>query len=317
LFVNWVCQVYKRLIFDIEEAGVAWLQVDQILRLRTETGQGKEYFVNLGDVKEYYALYDEESRLLSEEGQLEFERTKDIIKRFIPAPPGSVADIGGATGRYSYWLTSLGYESHLVDLSPVLVEKARKAAANYGGTNLASCEVGDARELKFRDNSLNAVLSMGPLYHLTEASERMQSLREVHRVLNGGGVLFAAGISRFASAVYGLMEEAIIDTEIKTIIEQDLATGQHRNTLGKVENFTSAYFHQPLELKAEVEEAGFSNVKIFAVEGIALLIGHLHTYMQDAQLRGTLLKFLRLLESEPALLGATSHLMCVGYKKQL
>jgi 2-polyprenyl-3-methyl-5-hydroxy-6-metoxy-1,4-benzoquinol methylase len=66
-------------------------------------------------MEQYYAEFPEDDRLKSGFGQLEFERTKTIVQRFLPLPPAVVADVGGGTGPYSFWLASLGYEVHLID----------------------------------------------------------------------------------------------------------------------------------------------------------------------------------------------------------
>ena len=61
--------------------------------------------------------------------------------------------------------------------------------------------VGDARQLNREVQSVDVVLLLGPLYHLTERSARIGALREAHRILRYGGIIFAAGISRFASTL--------------------------------------------------------------------------------------------------------------------
>ena len=76
-------------------------------------------------IEQYYAEYPENERLSSARGQLEFERTKRIVQRFLPSPPGIVADVGGGTGPYSFWLSSLGYNTHLIEPSIPLAEGCR------------------------------------------------------------------------------------------------------------------------------------------------------------------------------------------------
>src|SRR5204862_445674 len=100
-------------------------------------------------------------------------------------------------------------------------------------------------------------LLLGPLYHLTEPSDRLAALREAHRVLRGGGIIFAAAISRFASALDGLVRGFLHDEQFVRIVERDLKDGQHRNPTEHPAYFTTAFFHHPDELRAEVEEAGF------------------------------------------------------------
>ena len=74
---------------------------------------------------------------------------------------------------------------------------------------LASCRVGDARALEMPDETADVVLMLGPLYHLTDAGDRAGALREAARVLKPGGWLFAAAISRYASALDGLARDLL------------------------------------------------------------------------------------------------------------
>ena len=73
-------------------------------------------------MEQYYAEFPGDDRLKSGFGRLEFERTKRIVDRFLPPPPAVVADVGGGTGPYSFWAASLGYEVHLIDPSPRLLQ---------------------------------------------------------------------------------------------------------------------------------------------------------------------------------------------------
>ena len=149
----------------------------------------------LGAMHAYYELGREQARLGHPDGRVEFERSCEIILRHLPPAPGVVADVGGGPGRYAVWLAGIGYQVHLSDAVPLHVEQARSAAAAVGLDLEAS--VGDARELDLPDASVDALLLLGPLYHLTEHGDRMTSLREARRVLRPGGVAFVAAISRW------------------------------------------------------------------------------------------------------------------------
>jgi ubiquinone/menaquinone biosynthesis C-methylase UbiE len=129
-------------------------------------------------IEQYYAEYPEHDRLSSASGQLEFERTKRIVQRFLSTPPAIVADVGGGTGPYSFWLASLGYETHLIEPSIRLLEICKtRMQSNPSQAMPRTVEVGDARSLWLGDASCDAVLMFGPLYHLTERDDRIQALR--------------------------------------------------------------------------------------------------------------------------------------------
>ena len=155
---------------------------------------------------------------------------------------------------------------------------------------------------------------MGPLYHLTERNDRLQALREAHRVLKPGGCLFAAAISRFASLFDGLTRNLVDDAAFQPILDGDLRSGQHRNPTNRPDYFTTAFFHHPDELRGEVAEAGFREEALLAVEGPTWLLPNLAERMEDVAKRAHLLSLLRRVETEPSLIGASAHLLAVGRK---
>ena len=157
-------------------------------------------------VADYYARGEEERRLEASEFPLERIRTQLILRRVLPPPPATILDVGGAAGVYAYWLAGLGYRVHLVDPVPLHIEQA-KSAGRPGPIALASLAVGDARQLDFADGAADAVLLLGPLYHLTDRADRVAALTEARRVSGPDGVVVAAAISRFASLLDGFMRE--------------------------------------------------------------------------------------------------------------
>jgi ubiquinone/menaquinone biosynthesis C-methylase UbiE len=104
---------------------------------------------SLKNIISYYKRFNEKDRLLSPQGQLEFIRSKEIVRRYLPNPPAVVIDVGGATGRYSCWLAKEGYEVHLVDPVPALIEEAKRASHQQPDSPLKSIRIGDARKLDF------------------------------------------------------------------------------------------------------------------------------------------------------------------------
>jgi len=269
---------------------------------------------DLETVVSFYTVADEKSRLVTGLGRVEFARTKDIVKRYLPPPPRVLLDVGGAVGRYSCWLAKEGYEVHLFDPVPALVDEARKASLEQPEAPVASLHVGDARTLDFPDATADAVLMFGPLYHLTSAGDRHRALREAHRVMKPGGYLFAAGISRFASALEAVINGFLDDGDFFGIVLRDLRDGQHRNDTANLTYFTDAYFHRPGELRREIQEAGFAPLDFVMVDPFAYSFKNIDKYWEDPVRRERLMDILRRLESEPALMGAGPHLMCVAYK---
>lgn len=262
------------------------------------------------EVSAYYES-GKEARRLDTIARLEELRTRELIERCFPAPPAVVLDVGGGPGAYAFWLAERGYEVHLSDPMPVHVEQAL-ATSREAPRALASAVIGDARELDRADESADAVLMLGPLYHLTERADRLLALGEARRVLQPGAPLLAAAISRFAPVIDGLRKDFLLDPEFEAIVERDLRDGQHRNPTRRPGWFTTAYFHLAAELGPELADAGFSEVEVLAVEGIAELLADLEAWLDGAARRELLLRTLRRLEREPSVLGATGHLAAIG-----
>lgn len=266
------------------------------------------------NVVDYYSDCDEQGRLASSWGQIEFVRSQIIIRQYLKRPPGAVLDVGGAAGRYACWLAREGYEVHLVDPVPLHIEQAQATSATQPRTPIASCCLGDARQLAFDDKFADAVLLMGPLYHLVDEHKRHQALVETRRVLKSGGYLFAVGISRFGSTIDGLMQGFFLDPAFRQIMRRDLQDGQHRNPTQKQGYFTDSFFHHPEELKVEIVKAGFELQALVAVEGISYMMKDLSQNWAIESHREFLLELIAKTAQEPSLMGASPHMMCVAAK---
>jgi SAM-dependent methyltransferase len=254
----------------------------------------------------HYGEGVEQPRVLGGTSRLEFARTQLILSRFLPRPPARILDIGGGPGAYAWWLTDQGYMVHLVDAVPLHVEQARAAANGY------TVELGDARSLHEPDASADAVLLLGPLYHLTERADRLRALAEAGRVLRPGGYIFVAAISRFASLLDGLRADRLDDPAFVQIVERDLREGQHRNPENRPEWFTTAYFHHPDELVQEVRDAGLILADLLAVEGPGWLLPEFDARWRDDRRRQELLEAIARVEREPSMLGVSAHFLAVA-----
>lgn len=266
-------------------------------------------------LEEYYARAPEETRLDRGRFVLERSRTQELIRRYLPAPPATVLDVGGAAGAYAFWLADLGYDVHLVDLTPRLIAEARRLNVEREPA-IRTCSVGDARSLDFRDASVDAVLLLGPLYHLVEAPDRQQALLEAMRVLRPGGWLFASAISRWASLLVAMSLGLFKDAEFASIVDRDVREGQHRNTTDRLAYFTTAVFHRPEELRSEITAAGFHVLGLYGLEGPGGLLPDVDERVKDVDRREELLRVARLLESEPSVIGVSDHLLALARKAE-
>lgn len=252
-------------------------------------------------ISHYTEAYDESKRLTDGFGQLERARTLELIDRFLPEPPSTVLDVGGASGTYSFFVAGLGHEVHLVDLVPKHIEQAKARAAETGMPTLASLRVGDARAIEFPDESADALVMHGPLYHLTKMEDRKLALSEAWRVLRPGGVLLAFAITRYAGAVYGITEGLIYDADYRRMIRTEVKTGHRTNPPDGVNTLPNAYFHLPEELGRELEAVGFQCEALLGVIGPAWLVPEIDTAWGDPTKRACMIEMARLLENEPVL----------------
>ncbi len=156
---------------------------------------------------------------------------------------------------------------------------------------------------------------LGPLHHLVERKDREKALFEAVRVLKPRGVLLAAAVSRFTSALDRSFRGFIRDGRFMKIVDRDLKDGQHRNLTIKPEYWTTAFFHHPDELYKELREAGFDPVKIVGVTGFGELLPNFEELWAHEKSKERLLTILERIETEPSMLGLSTHLLGVAWKR--
>jgi ubiquinone/menaquinone biosynthesis C-methylase UbiE len=206
---------------------------------------------------------------------------------------------------HAEWLAKASYNVHLIDPVPLHVSQAEQLDG-------VTASLGDARELGIATATVDAALLLGPLYHLVIRAERHAALAEALRVTRSGGVVAVAAISRFASMRDSLRKGWVDDPEWIKTVERTVQTGQHVNSAVREGRFTTAYFHRPDDLRNELIEVGLEDVQVYAVEGPGSFLHNLDELLDSPQHRDVLMRWIELVEREPALVGASSHIMAVG-----
>jgi SAM-dependent methyltransferase len=264
-------------------------------------------------IEAHYARGLEADRLVADgPGMLEFARTAEIIDRRLPPAPAVVADIGGGPGRYTVWLAGRGYRVEHRDLISLHVEQAR-ASAN--GSPLVRAEVGDALDLDLADASVDAVLLLGPIYHLRRRADRITALREALRIVRPGGPVFVAAISRWAARLNGVLRERLYQTHegfidaVNTVERAGWASPLHPGAF-------SAFCHRPAQLRAEVRASGLHVADLVSVQGAAFLLGDLAERLADPVDREVVLECLRATERVPEMLGVGPHLLVTAVRRE-
>lgn len=263
-------------------------------------------------MRAYYELGGERDRLTKARGVLEVERTQEIVLRHLPAPPGVVADIGGGPGRYTFWLTELGYRVEHRDLMPLHVQQLRDDSGHLPHVHTA---VADARDLDLDDASIDAVLLLGPLYHLRRREDRLRALKEAWRIVRPGGPVFVAAISRWAPRLDGELRLRLY--ERFPTLRAETPRVERTGWLPPLSpGAFVAYCHRPQQLRAELRSAGFSVADLVSVEGLAVMLHDLDERLNDALARTVVLEAARALERVPELLGIGPHLLATGIRPQ-
>jgi ubiquinone/menaquinone biosynthesis C-methylase UbiE len=262
------------------------------------------------EIEAFYNEGTEVRRLTQGLGRLELARMQEILTKYLPPAPASLADIGGGPGAYATWLARAGYSVDLVDPIPLHITQAKQASAQQPEHPIRSCQLGDARQLPLDDGSVDAVLLHGPLYHLTAAADRRLALEEALRVLRPGGLLFAVAITAFASTIVGLVKDWIWNQEYLAMIRDEILTGQHRRP-ATMRVFTTAYFHHASGLEQELVDGGFEHEVTLGIQGPGWLVPNFEQRLDEPDQREVLLQIARLVEREPA---HSPHMVAVARK---
>ena len=257
-------------------------------------------------MRAYYEQGKEQDRLVGAKGALEAERTKEILRRRLPAAPAVVADIGGGPGHYARWLAEQGYAVQHRDLMELHVDQLR--TIDHPSIDTA---VGDARALDLPDASVDAVLLLGPLYHLPRREDRLQALREARRLVRDGGPVFIAVISRWAARLDGVLQERLYEDhpDFLSALPGIERTGELPPV---VPDGFVGYTHRPDELVDEVAEAGLTLEDLVGVEGLSLAATDLQSRIGDPVAWDVVLDAARAIERVPELLGLSPHLVATA-----
>jgi SAM-dependent methyltransferase len=280
----------------------------------------EEADVDTTEVGAYYAAFGDREwqRLERDEGAVEFEVTTAMLARHLPTS-GRVLDIGGGPGRYAAWLADRGYRVALADLSPALLDLARSRLSDGPGRAGAVEEIteADARDLSpWPDRSFDAVLSLGPFYHLTDPNDRERAVSELARVVRPGGIVFVAlmpwlGFVRRTIWVADERRHLVDAAFVAALRDHGVFTN---DVPGR---FTHGYGVRPAEVVPFFESHGFATRTFVSTHGFANGIESALAEMRssDPDAYAVALEMLIETADEPGLLGLGGHLLYVGERQ--
>ena len=266
---------------------------------------------DVSDIAAYYNNDPEREHTRLERHQLEYDLTWRYLDQYLPSQ-GSVLEVGAATGRYTLELAKRGYAVTAVDMSTGLLEGGRKSIAEAGLERQVSFVVADARDLsQITEREFDAVLLMGPLYHLVIEGDRKAALQQVHDRLRVGGILFSAFISRLG-ALGDLIKNVPAWIEDQTEVRSFLARGKRPDEYPP--GGFRGYFARIPEIPPLHEAIGFETLALVGVEPAISADDESYNRLEGRQ-RQLWLELLYEISTEPSILGASRHLLYIGKKK--
>jgi S-adenosylmethionine-dependent methyltransferase len=267
---------------------------------------------DISDIRGYYdgIVEREDGRL--ERHQLERDITWRYLDKYLPAE-GAILDIGAGTGIFSLGLARRGYSVTAVDLSSKLLEVCQQRVANEGLEGKVTLLVADARNLAdIVSSTFDAVLLMGPLYHLVLEKDRKTALREVFNRLKPGGVIFSSFISRYGilGNVLKVIPDIIEDqVAVRTLIEEG------RDPDGRPVRGFRGYFAKVSEIAPLHEEIGFRTLLVVGVEPAISADDESYNKLEGER-RKLWLDLLYEVSAERSIIAASRHLLYIGVKPE-
>jgi S-adenosylmethionine-dependent methyltransferase len=263
-------------------------------------------------IRQYYDRDPQHEWERANRHRTEFAITWKILEAYLPSPPARVLDCGGGPGRYAILLAQRGYDVTLFDLSSNNLTFAQQQA-QAAGVTIQAYDLGDATDLsRYANESYNAILMMGPLYHLLELEQRQRALEEAWRVLLPGGVLFAAFINRYAGHIRAVSRDPLLPLREENISKAILHTGKLAAREDQPQAFV-AYMAHPSEVSSLIWSAGFDHLETLSLEG---LVGGYEADINALQGKAwdAWLEINWQIAHDPSLFGASQHLLAVGQR---
>ena len=266
---------------------------------------------DIADIAEFYNSNPDSEHERLEQHRLEYDLTWRYLNDYLPAQ-GAILEVGAATGRYTVELARQGHRVTAVDLSAALIERCRKSLADAGLDSRVRLVVADARNLgEVREWRFDAVLLMGPLYHLIEEADRALALSQAVERLRVGGVLVSSFLSRFG-VLADLLKRTPHWIEDHAHVRSLLASGRRPD--GSPRGGFRGYFARPSEVADPHEALGLETVAVAGVEPAIAADDESYNRLPAAQ-RQLWLDLLYEISTEPSIVGASRHLLYIGRKR--
>ena len=253
---------------------------------------------------QYYGSNDEENRLCTRHGNVEFLTTLHFIERYLQ-PGMRILEIGAATGRYSHYFARKGYPVDAVELVHHNIELFRQ---NTQPGESVTITQGNATDLSpFPDNTYDITLLLGPMYHLFTEEEKLQALSEAIRVTKPGGLVYVAYCGNDATILqFCFLRGMLKDEHYKSLIDPVTFKADS----DPIELFA---LHRPEEIDALRSHFDVTPLHLVAADGYAHYMRDPLTQMDD-ELYDTYLRYHFATCERRDMLGYSNHLLDVFRK---
>lgn len=265
---------------------------------------------DIGDIACFYDTNPgiEHDRL--EQHQLEYDLTWRFLTKYLPHN-AAILEVGAATGRYTVGLAKRGHTLTAIDLSSALIEKCRENLLNEKLENKVHLAVADARDLsELGEAEFDAILLMGPLYHLVEEADRELALQQAFGRLKPAGIIFSAFLSRFG-VLGDLLKNMPQWIEDQAHVRSLLAHGKRPDDYPR--GGFRGYFAHASEMATLHESLGFKTELVAGVEPIIAADDESYNKLQGKQ-RELWLDLMTEISIEQSIIGTSRHLLYIGRK---
>lgn len=262
------------------------------------------------EIIDYYNKFNENKRLLSPHGRVEFLTTLKYIREYVDkfvtenGRCPKIIDIGAGTGRYSFAVAEMGCETTAVEL----VEHNLDVLRSQKNQPKIKAVQGNAIDLsQFKNEEFDIALLFGPMYHLFGFEDKLKALNEAKRVVRPGGIIFVA----YVMNEYSVVTFAFKEHNIKECIEE----GKLDATFKTITTPKDLYDYVRLEdIKALNKAAGLDRIKIIGADGPANYMRPSLKEMDEEEFE-LFMKFQFSICEREDLMGANAHTVDILMKK--
>lgn len=253
-------------------------------------------------LKNYYNKFNEDKRLNSRHGIVEFNTSiKYILEYLNRFDNPKILDLGAGTGKYSIYLDSLGY-----DVTAVELVKHNLKYITMKNPNIKTF-LGNALDLKFKDESFDFIIMFGPIYHLIDKDEKIKALNEAKRVLKKDGIIFIC----YYMNDYAVINHGFIDNFISESIYNNEVDDDYK-IIGKENDL---YSYSRIEDINELNKViGLERIDIFTPDLLTDYMRKIINKMDDKTFEAYL-DYVYKVSNRKELIGIGSHIVDIVKKK--